>query len=111
MPIVYFIQPAELVGTNRYKIGRSSKNDLSRMKGYKLGSRYLSIMECENDVKMEKILITKFNNTFLKIAGNEYFQGCEDDMLNEFVKIVRAHKEEIEEVKNLDWMSRYKFNN
>ena len=34
--IIYLIQSLELVGTNRYKIGRSSKTNLSRLnKGYK----------------------------------------------------------------------------
>lgn len=36
MGIIYLIQPAELVGTNRYKIGCSKKDDLSRLTtGYK----------------------------------------------------------------------------
>ena len=43
--IIYLIQPAELLGTNRYKIGCSGKNSLDRCKkGYKIGSRYLSII-------------------------------------------------------------------
>lgn len=34
--IIYFIQPAEIVGTNRYKIGCSKNPDLNRCnKGYK----------------------------------------------------------------------------
>mgnify|MGYP006090550431 CR=1 FL=1 len=40
--IIYLIQPAELVGTNRYKIGCSKKPNLDRVKkGYKKGTRYL----------------------------------------------------------------------
>ena len=66
MPIVYLIQPCELIGTDRYKIGRSSKNDLSRMKGYKNGTRYISIMEVENDKHVERNLINHFNNTYKK---------------------------------------------
>lgn len=114
MPIVYFIQPAELVGTDRYKIGRSSKNDLSRMKGYKIGSRYLSIMECEDDVKVEKVLISTFNEHYEKVAGNEYFRGDEEDMLEVFVKTVRQQKIDQVEMstaeKKLNWMEKYKFN-
>ena len=39
--IVYLIQPEELLQTNRYKIGCSTKNDLSRVCSYKKNSRYL----------------------------------------------------------------------
>ena len=46
--IIYLIQPVELVGTNRYKLGCSKNTNLERCKkGYKNGSRYLSIMECD----------------------------------------------------------------
>lgn len=93
MPIVYLIQPCELIGTDRYKIGRSAKNDLSRMKGYKNGTRYISIMEVENDKHVERNLINHFNNTYKKIAGNEYFQGNESDMLKDFLDIVINKKE------------------
>ncbi len=33
--IIYLVQPTELIGTSRYKIGCSAKNDLERCKtGY-----------------------------------------------------------------------------
>ncbi len=88
MPIVYLIQPCELIGTDRYKIGRSSKNDLSRMKGYKAGSRYITIMEVDDDKYVEKNLINHFNNTYTRIAGLEYFQGDEQQMRRDFLDIV-----------------------
>lgn len=77
MPIVYLVQPAELVGTSRFKIGRSSKDDLSRLKNYKLGTRYLNVQKCDNDVELENLLINEFNISFVKVAGNEYFEGVE----------------------------------
>jgi hypothetical protein len=109
MAIVYFIQPSELVGTDRYKIGRSAKDDLSRMKGYKNGSRYLAIMECDDDVKLEKILITKFNDKFLKIAGNEFFQGNELEMLSIFIQTVIDYKENKIKQPVVDWMTKYSY--
>lgn len=57
MGIIYLIQPAELVDTERYKIGISNNNDLKRCNSYKKGSRYLCIFECENPLKLEKIII------------------------------------------------------
>jgi len=87
--IIYFIQPSELIGTFRYKIGCSANNDLVRCKtGYKKGSRYLCIMECYYPFKLENIIKEYFSNNFSLIAGSEYFEGDENTMLMEFVNIV-----------------------
>jgi len=66
----------------------SSKNDLSRIRSYKSGSRYLCIMECANYAEIEKMIIIEFNKKFKKIAGNEYFEGNEHEMLKLFIHIV-----------------------
>lgn len=88
--IVYFIQPVELLGTSRYKVGCSYEPTLKRpMRGYKKGSRYLIIMECDDPRKLEKLLLTEFHRKFTCIAGNEYFEGDENDMKQEFQKVVR----------------------
>jgi hypothetical protein len=53
--IMYLVQPAELINTNKYKIGCSKKNNLDRCKkGYKNGTRFLSIMECIEPLILEK---------------------------------------------------------
>jgi hypothetical protein len=93
MGIIYLVQPAELVGTSRFKIGRSSKNNLIRVRnGYKKGTRYLSIILCGNkDCEIEKEIIIEFNNNFKKIAGNEYFEGDEYDMIKLFNLIVNRY--------------------
>ena len=80
MGILYFIQPAELVGTNRYKIGCSSKSDLSRLRAYRVGTRILMVLECDNPFEVEEKLITQFNLSFHKVAGNEWFEGNEKEM-------------------------------
>jgi hypothetical protein len=91
--IIYLVQPAELVGTNRYKIGCSSKNDLSRCKnGYKTGTRYINIMECEDPFKIESQIKRVFEAKFKLIAGKEYFEGNESDMIIEFFNIVQNYK-------------------
>ena len=113
MPIVYLIQPCELLGTDRYKIGRSSKDDLSRVLSYKKGTKYILIIECDNDKLLEKLLIKKFNEDFKKIAGNEFFEGDKEDMVNCFMKIVSDYKNEIEDeilkIPNVNWMKKYIF--
>ena len=91
--IVYLVQPCELVGTNRYKIGISKNNSLNRCKnGYKNGTRYLSIMECEDVLILEKNIIKKFNQKFKLIGGNEYFEGNELEILVDFFELVIKHK-------------------
>ena len=91
--IVYLVQPAELIGTNRYKIGCSGKNDLSRCKnGYKNGTRYITIMECTEPFKIESEIISVFNKKFKLIAGKEYFEGNETDMKTNFFEIVTNYK-------------------
>jgi len=79
--IVYFIQPVELIGTGRYKIGHSSKTTLERCNtGYKKGSRYINIQECFEPFKLETKLKLEFKNKFTLIGGTEYFAGNEQQM-------------------------------
>ncbi len=87
--IVYLIQPMELVGTKRYKVGMSFTPDLKRCNtGYKKGSRYICIMECNDPVKTEKNIKNKFKTVFSLIAGSEYFEGDEHTMLKNFVETI-----------------------
>lgn len=88
MGLLYFIQPAELVGTTRYKIGRSSKDDLSRLRAYRVGTRMIMILECENDIEIEEKLIAAFNAQFPRVAGKEWFEGNEKDMRKLFYDLV-----------------------
>lgn len=90
--IVYFIQPAELVGTDRYKIGCSEKMDLSRIKSYKKGTRYLAILACTDPYRLESSIISCFKQKFNLLTGNEYFEGSENDMIKEFTKIYHSYK-------------------
>ena len=86
---IYLIQPAELVGTERYKIGCSAKNDLERCKkGYKKGTRFMDIRECDDPFAVEQEVKTRFNTKFNLIAGKEYFEGNEADIKKEFNDVV-----------------------
>ena len=91
--IIYLIQPAELVKTNRYKIGCSKSPNLDRCKnGYKKGSRYIIIMECNNPHILEKNIKDNFNKLFKLIAGNEYFEGDENIMKETFLHLCKDGK-------------------
>lgn len=105
MPIVYLIQPCELVGTARYKVGMSRVADLSRLKAYKNGTRYLWICECDDALLLERKLIKEFNARYKLIGGNEYFEidTSEIDMIRLFSDIVLRHKSARQETTELNW--------
>ena len=89
---IYLIQPAELLGTNRYKVGCSAKNDLNRCKtGYRNGTRYLHIMACNEPFKIEAKIKELFKEKFSLIAGREYFEGDETEIKTEFYNIVNKY--------------------
>ena len=91
--IIYLIQPVELIGTTRYKIGCSNKPNLDRCKnGYKNGSRYICIMECLNPLILERIIKTNFSYRFNLIAGTEYYEGDENEMCIVFNNLVNKQK-------------------
>ncbi len=97
--IIYLIQPKELIGTNRYKIGCSKNTDLIRCKnGYKYGSRYLCIMECDEPYVIENTIKKTFNILFNLIAGNEYFEGNEKIMKRKFVELVLKHEDNYDDI-------------
>jgi hypothetical protein len=94
--IIYLVQPAELIGTNRYKIGCSENTELDRVKkGYKKGTRYILIMECDNPFVLEKQIKKIFNENFKLIAGYEYFEGEEEIMKEKFFKLKIEHDKNV----------------
>jgi hypothetical protein len=91
--IIYLIQPVELVGVNRYKIGMSKSPTLDRVRnGYRKGTRYLCIMEVEKPLECENMLKLIFNKFFKLVAGSETFE-CESEsrILNTFLNYVLEH--------------------
>jgi hypothetical protein len=92
--IIYLIQPEELLKTNRYKIGCSTKSGLSRIYAYKKNSRYLYIAECINPSILETNIKNAFNNKYTLIAGKEYFEGDEKNIVNDFIKMVSDYNNE-----------------
>ncbi len=92
MGYVYCIQPAELVGTHRYKIGMSSLNNLNRIRSYKVGTRYLCMIEREDALATERKIKKAFNERYALIAGNEYFEvDDEPAMVQLFIATVMGY--------------------
>lgn len=100
--LVYLIQPEELLGTDRYKMGCSTKPNISRLKAYKKNSHLLCAYKCTNPFEIEKRLKAAFAAKFPLVAGNEYFQGDENELILEFLRIVYSV------VGNINIMRRYK---
>jgi hypothetical protein len=87
--LLYLIQPAELVGTQRYKIGYSKNNDITKFrKDYKKGSRFLDIYEYDNSPLLVREIRNNFNNKFKLVAGRTYYEGNETDIKKNFNAII-----------------------
>ena len=88
--MLYLIQPAELIGTDRYKIGCSNSPTLDRVRSYRKGSLYLSIKQVKNPMVVEKQLIALFKEKFTLFVGNEYFRGNADEMIKVFDNFINT---------------------
>jgi len=90
--LLYLIQPAELVGTSRYKVGYSKNNDLNKFrKDYKKGSRFLDIYEYDYSPLLVREIRNNFNNKFKLVAGRTYYEGNENDIKKNFNAIINNH--------------------
>jgi hypothetical protein len=85
---VYLLQEREFIKTKEsiYKIGMTTKTDLSRIKSYPKGSILLFYSICNNCKTMENGLIELFKSNFIhrKDIGSEYFEGNYKDMIHFF---------------------------
>lgn len=98
---VYLVQPKELIGTNRFKIGCSESDTDSRLRSYKKGTRYLITIKCDNPFLLESKIKESFSKKYNLIAGHEYFEGDENELLIDFINItVSPIKESLESKKN-----------
>ena len=87
--LLYLIQPAELVGTQRYKIGYSKNNDITKFrKDYKKGSRFLDIYEYDRSPLLVREIRNNFNNKFKLVAGRTYYEGNENEIKKNFNAII-----------------------
>ncbi len=114
MGFVYAVQPTVLLGTQRYKIGMSALDNMSRLKAYGVGVRVIITIECDDARAVESLLLTKFNDKYKLIAGNEYFE-IDDElaMINLFVNTVMEHKNTTKEESVVrcaaSWMDKYAY--
>jgi hypothetical protein len=93
MCFVYLIQEHKLLGTNRFKVGFSSKCHLNRLrlKAYGKKRREIKIFTSNDSFLIECEIKKEFNNIFKLVAGTETFEGEENKMICEFVKICQRY--------------------
>ncbi len=86
---IYLLQVKELLGTNIYKIGRTTQEYNKRFNQYPKGSQLILQMKCMNCINSEKELLKIFQEKFKrkKEYGNEYFEGNYEEM----IQIIFSH--------------------
>lgn len=76
---IYLLQEREFVQReiNIYKVGRTKKANYHRFNQYPNGSVLMFQMICNDCIKTEKHILTRFKNTFnqRQDCGYEYFEG------------------------------------
>ena len=86
---IFLIQPAELVGTNRYKIGFiHDKNTKEYINNYLDGTRFIIMLECNN---LQNIINEKKNilkQKFKLVACDEYYEGKECEIKQFIIAII-----------------------
>lgn len=89
--LIYLIQPALVLNSNIYKVGKTSKTNLDRLNSYGRKSRVFLVLESNNVDDLEKRIIDKMSKKYTLFHGKEYFEGnikfMKDDILNEYLKL------------------------
>lgn len=89
--VVYLVQPAFLIGTNRYKIG-CSKESRQRLLSYMRGTRILFVFNTNFCcLSLEERIKNEFNQKYSRSAGQEWFEGDEQDMKKQIFKICQEY--------------------
>jgi hypothetical protein len=89
---VYIVQTSESIKLkeNVYKVGRTKQKGTKRMNGYPKGSELMLQEKVDDDIKMEKAILSVFSNKYKlrEDYGKEYFEGDYSDMRQTFRTIV-----------------------
>ena len=86
---IFLIQPAELVGTNRYKIGFICDKKIKEyINNYLDDTRFILILESNNVQNIINEIKTIFKQKFNSIASDEYYEGNENDIKQIIINII-----------------------
>jgi len=92
--LIYLVQPSEYIGSNVYKIGYSSQENFIRLLSYGKNTKYICNLNCKNPLKLETIIKKDFIKKYRLIRGYEYFEGTEQEILNNFIELVMKYNNE-----------------
>lgn len=107
---IYLIHIREFIKSkeNVLKMGRSDNLD-NRVRQYPKGSNILFMMKCKDSILCEQYLLNLFNIKFTHKSeyGKEFFEGNEDEMIDEIYKYLHNYnknykKKELEDLKILE---------
>jgi hypothetical protein len=105
---IYLVQDGEDIGTNIYKVGRTTQlNDcrtINRIKSYSNGSIIYSIIRVHDDNvrEIERKILKEFEKTFVFFKGNEWFKGDVEEMMSKVYEITSEYKLVIEKNPNYE---------
>lgn len=113
---IYLLQEREFIKTKEdvYKVGMTKKENYERFNQYPKGSVLLFQMICNNCKHMEKMVLTKFKETFKqrKDIGNEYFEGEYKKMIDIVYLTIKdeSNIDEEEKEEEVEEENKIKFN-
>lgn len=105
---IYLVQDGEDIGTNIYKVGRTTQlNDcrtINRIKSYSNGSIIYSIIRVHDDNvrEIERKILKEFEKTFVLFKGNEWFKGDVEEMMSKVYEIASEYKLIVEKNPNYE---------
>lgn len=105
---IYLVQDGEDIGTNIYKVGRTTQlNDcrtINRIKSYSNGSIIYSIIRVHDDNvrEIERKILKEFEKTFILFKGNEWFKGDIEEMMSKVYEITSEYKLVVEKNPNYE---------
>jgi hypothetical protein len=103
---IYLLQEREFIksGEKIYKLGRTSKENLTRFNQYPKGSELIIQIKCNYSKIIEHLLIKSFKEKFIhhkEYIGNEYFEGDYNIMMD-IIYLTIKNEKDLEESKNND---------
>lgn len=84
---LYLIQDNCDIGSNIYKIGKTTQAPSDRFKGYSKGTYPIRISQVDNCHLREIELINIFNKNYKLSRGREYFSGILNNMIIDFTNL------------------------
>ena len=89
---VYLVQPVNLIGTNRFKIGCSEKLNLSRLEAYLNDVVIICVFGVQSPRDVEKNIKNVFNVKYKLCAGKEWYEGDKTAMTLSFLDYIRPRR-------------------